>query len=431
MANKHGNPIFVNGILQIFQDARTQTLNDLIEQNHATYGLLYNSVMQNHTQHILLASYQLGSSTNDLKHLYTAECNDLVPWGDRPSGRIAVEDDLAAHFGDLDYERDFVAFFEQQPAQHDGQWQTVLAYHLWNSSAPLMTSLVGGFGHPLLLLADAIELGSGTLAMDALALAAVDHSGLSALVAVREEEVVSEDEDKSADAISLAHFIESVRTDFTFDGVVQHIGIQEVRAVLADKDAREAVLAHLNRLQHHHLDTADARDALLGQFVDLALDLIAATSVPGQPAAFDFYLTHVLSFCNCVRILLPALTQLNDNDKDETSLVLFRMLCLLTILPYITQQRPVITHSLLDDEHAPVMRTWEEIRQSVVSPAGDERVTDPHFVKMMQLLSSSLTYWPALEDKCLRVANKALLEFHGWRGFGKPGEAALNTASST
>ncbi|CAK7207399.1 hypothetical protein SEUCBS139899_010209 [Sporothrix eucalyptigena] len=406
-------------ILQTFHDDRAQSLVDLVEQNHATYGLLYNKVLHNHTQHILLASYQLGSSADDLKRLYDVECKDLVPWSDRASGRIVTESDLAEHLGDLAYERDFVDYFAKEPDWHGG-WQQALAYHLWESPTPLLISLVGGFGHPLLLLADAVELGSGTLAMDALALAAVDYSGLSELLEISKEVPVD-------GSFLLTALIEAIRTDHVFDGVVRKIGIQEVRSVVTDNGARLAVVSYLARLQQHHVDAG--ADALLTQFVDLALDLLAATSMPRGPAAFDFYLNHILSFCNCVRILLPALSSVKGG-AHKASLTLFRMLWLMTIIPYITQHRPIITPNLINEANASITMTWEEIRRAIVAKSSDEgdvRTSDPHFVKLIQVLSSFPEYWPALEDKSLRVANKAMGEFHGWRGFGAPNEAPLNT----
>lgn len=407
-----------DGILQTVHDNRTQTLADLIEHNHATYGLLYNTVMHNHTQHILLASYVLGSDADALQRLYAAETShaDLLPWGERPTGRVQTEADLVAHLGDLTHERDFVDYFQKAPAQHGG-WQNALRYYLFESSTPLLTGLVGGYAHPWLMLADAVELGSGTLAMDALALVAVDYSGLSKLLEVPLEDHLNNRPDNGT---SPAALLDAIRSDAAFDGVVQHIGIQSAAVVLANQGAREAVVAYLARfaLTYSSFMKEDSLDALLTQFVNLALDLLATTSVPGIPPAFDFFLNHVLSFCNCVRILLPVATE--EQHKD----MLFRMLWLMTLLPYITQQRPTMTLGLLDVEERTL--SWDTIQRAAVD-GQNERATDPHFVKMVQLLSAVPTHWPALADKALRVANRAVRTFTGWRGFGAPGEAPLNT----
>ncbi|KAL1905868.1 hypothetical protein Sste5344_008389 [Sporothrix stenoceras] len=227
-----------DGILQTVHDERTLTLADLIKHNHATYGLLYSNIMHNHTQHILIASYLLGSDTGTLKLLYEAETAhaDLVPWGNRQTGRIHTEDDLFAHLGDLAYERDFVDYFEKELERHGG-WREALRYHLFDSQKPLLTSLVGGFAHPWLMLADAVELGSGILAMDALALVAVDYSLLSRLLDVPLSEA-------SPDSVTtVASLLDTVRTDTAFDGIIQHIGIQSVGAMLADQGAHAAILS--------------------------------------------------------------------------------------------------------------------------------------------------------------------------------------------
>ena len=71
--------------------------------------------------------------------------------------------------------------------------------------------------------------------------------------------------------------------------------------------------------------------------------------------------------------------------------------------------------------------TWEVVWWAVVKNDKDVRTTDPHFVKMVQLLSDIPTQWPTLTGKALCVANRAMRTFVGWRGFGTPGEAPLNT----
>lgn len=297
-------------------------------------------------------------------------------------------------------------FFQNEPTRLGG-WRQALRYYLVESSKPLLTGLIGGFAHPWLLLADAIELGSETLAMDTLALIAVDYSGLSKML-----EMPFPAADASDAPFAPAPVLEVIRNDKRVDGVLQTIGIQEIRTILTNDGARSAVATYLLQV-----NLKAGRDALLRQFVDLAVHLLTCAHVPGGEPAFDFFLNHVLSFCNCVRILLPVI-------PDEQTPMLFRMLWLMTILPYVTQQRPVLTPSLLED--VPVTMSWEDM-QTTILRGEEERTKDPHFVKMIQLLSAFPSFWPEMEPRFLRAANKAMREFEGWRGFGAPNEALLNT----
>ena len=296
-----------------------------------------------------------------------------------------------------------VNFFEAEPARL-GTWQVALRYHLVESPTPLLISLVGGFAHPFLLLADAIELGSSTLAMDSLALAAVDYSPLSKLLEATLPESTSTDFDPSA-------LLREIRQDQVFEGLIQSPGIQNLRTLLTNKEALSAIAKYLSRLSF-----VGGQELLLSQFLDLAVNLLTCTHVPGGDPAFDFFLNHVLSFCNCVRILLPVF-------PEPHKAMLFRILWLMTILPYITQQRPTITPSLLDETEA--VMSGDEIRRKILE-GSEERTKDPHFVKAVQLLIDLPSTWPDKAPRFLKAANKLVAQFQGWRGFGAANDPPLN-----
>jgi hypothetical protein len=72
-----------------------------------------------------------------------------------------------------------VQFFAEVLDDSSGDWHSILRRYLFDRRHPLVTALVGGFAHPLILLTDAVELGNPTLAMNALTLACVDYTPMA------------------------------------------------------------------------------------------------------------------------------------------------------------------------------------------------------------------------------------------------------------
>jgi len=58
-----------------------------------------------------------------------------------------------------------VNYFTKELATFKNDWKSMITSNLLQDPQPLIDGLVGGFGHPLILLADAFEMNSSILAI--------------------------------------------------------------------------------------------------------------------------------------------------------------------------------------------------------------------------------------------------------------------------
>lgn len=308
------------------------------------------------------------------------------------------------------YEGDFVTFFESESRRPSKLEQSILQPWLLEKPKPLLAGLIGGYGHPLILLADAVELGSSKLAIDALALTATDWNALASVVSI------SLVNDVNNQPGSLLDVLDRIRSDHTFDGLIPSQGIQHISTVLSSPTASVCVMQYY-RLGCAYLlqDSGITKTGITSEMVSLAVYLLAATHAPGRPA-FDFYLAHNLTFVNCLRILRPTFADI------EASHMLIRIYWLLTILAFITQGRPVVMKNLIPDVESAgkAVKSWDEIKSAALSKRGgfSQRQTDPHFLKAVQILTQLGPGNRDVEPLLLSVANKLIEEFEDWTGFG-------------
>lgn len=304
------------------------------------------------------------------------------------------------------YERDFVQYFAKAIEDSNGDWHSILQRYLFNRNPALVTALVGGFAHPLILLTDAVESQNSTLAMDALALACVDYSAMAKLLELPEPPAPAQSQ-------SVFDVLEDLRHEKVLDGIVPKPGIEKASLVLNSKPTSSVLLSYLGKLNYQ----PDDMEAQMKHLAELAAHLLVCTHVPGKPA-YDFYLNHNLTFLNCVRILAP----LFPHDHRKT---LLRIYWLLTILSYVTQQRPIINRALL--EEVDITMTWVEVKGAALG--GDEkRAVDAHFLKAVQILAAFKDVWPDMEEMFLKAANKFVMEFEAWTGFGRDEGLRTNTS---
>lgn len=308
------------------------------------------------------------------------------------------------------YEGDFVTFFESKSRQLRALKQSVLQFWLLERSKPLLAGLIGGYGHPLILLADAVELGSSNLALDALALTAVDWNTMASVVSLpfKNDEIYQPG--------SLLDVLDRIRRDHTFDGLISGQGIQHIGTILSSPTASVTVIQYYHLGCAYLLQNSDIKNTYItSEIISLAVDLLVATHAPGRPA-FDFYLAHNLTFVNCLRILRPACTD------GEASHMLIRIYWLLTILAFITQGRPVLSRNLVPDIEGAEkpLKSWDEIKTAALSKRDGlgQRQKDPHFLKAVQILTQLGPGYKDIEPLLLSAANKLVEEFEDWSGFG-------------
>lgn len=266
---------------------------------------------------------------------------------------------------------------------------------------------MGGFAHPLILLTDAVELGNSTLAMDALALACIDYNPMAKLLDMPEPPTPAQSQ-------PVFDILGDLRHEKVLDRAVPNPGIEKAGFILNSKSTSSVLLSYLGKLNYQPAET----ESQMKHLAELAVHLLVCTHVPGKPA-YDFYLNHNLTFLNCVRIL--ASTFPTGHRKT-----LLRIYWLLTILSYVTQQRPLITRALL--EEAEITMTWAEVKGAALRGPG-KRAVDAHFLKAVQILATFKEVWPDMEEMLLGAANKFVREFVEWTGLGRDGEVRMNTST--
>ncbi|KIM94471.1 hypothetical protein OIDMADRAFT_60798 [Oidiodendron maius Zn] len=324
------------------------------------------------------------------------------------------DEDLYEHLGDISYQETFINYFDLKLAQFDGDWKAMLAQYFLQGPQPLLSGLVGGFGHPLILLADTFELQSPDLAVEALALTAIDYNDLCKFLLLS----LSVGGANPNPTLSPQHILSKIRTDQRFNGLVTIPGVQNMTNVLSNLQARTALMEYMYMLNISHLPD------LISELADLALLLLSATHKPDEPA-FDFYLNHTLTFVYCLQLLLPVY------PDTESSILLVRGVWLLTILIYITQLRPTITPSFVEDVEVGEGISWEDVfREFQESKSSEGKYLDPHFLRAMRNLMELGKMREEREVFYLKAAEKLKTQWSEWIGFGKEGEAKLNISSS-
>jgi len=363
----------------------------------------------------LLATYLLGGTSDKSEEMYRKETVEVELRRESKMTRAMSDGDVDGLLGRLEYENDFVTYFEgQRSAFNDDMWSG-LQHWLLDRANPFLPGLVGGYAHPLIMLADSVELGSPTLAFDALALAAVDWNPLKELIVAN----IPPSQDSLA---SLAAILDEIRHDQAFDGVVPQPGIEHLADILGNRDANRAVIRYLS-LGCSYLSRSNSDSNVTEEMVELAIRLLTCTHVPGTPA-FDFYLNHNLTFVNCLRILLPVFR------SEEAKKTLLRSYWLLTILAFVTQGRPLITPEIVQQGSVsePDM-TWDDVKRSALAAGGGieaKQPSDTHFLKAVQIMVAVGKEMKGIEPLLIAAASKLVKEFDGWTGFGQGG-VQLNT----
>jgi hypothetical protein len=213
----------------------------------------------------------------------------------------------------------------------------MITNNLLRGPQPLIDGLVGGFGHPLILLADAYEMNSSILATEALALNAIDYNALHKILELPLPQ-------HTGPLLTPQEIINAIYRDQIFINLLTMPGVQNTTTILTNPEAAKGAFKYLNLL-----DVTDLPN-LMAQFADLAALLECAVHKPGEPA-FDFYLNHILTLTYSIRVLLPFF-------PAEYSVQLVRSLWLLTIIAYISQLRPKIDTKLIEPMELAEGMTW-------------------------------------------------------------------------
>ena len=421
-------------------EKRPRTLKHLLRGNHVNHALLHgpHNSRHNHMAHALCTAYLLGATPEQLNRIYDAVAPRLVPWQTSPAEIADV--DWRDYLGDPAYQRAYVDFFEDVLAEHSVayNWRTVVETYLLGrgrrqrgdddddnvmvegdqveqifssrvrnvkkkthsdgdnhddddddddddaDNHPLLHSLVGGLGHPLIHLAYAYEMDSRVLAMEALGMSAVTYNPAFAKKYHLDNDDDDDNNNDNANALndawsakrvppslqglSLQQLVDRVAKDPRFASVVP--GSTSPEDVLLASNAPAVDEALLEYWRAWDLSGGADRDLTprVREAQDVAVAMLIASVKPGTHS-YNFFVCHVLTTSHAVRVLLP-------NFPAAMHAAILRQWWLLALAVYVSVGRPAV-----DPDNVPTDRKgkgWAYVEQQALSSRWS---TDAHFIK--------------------------------------------------
>ena len=288
----------------VLADQRRNRLDQLLQNNHDHYSILYNGTrFHNHTVHFLGSNYLLESSVTQLEAVYT----DSVPHAMLESWKASAgqinQSNFRDYIGKKAYQRAWVDFFEQQlrSASPKSSWQSVAVQLILDcvsaagdTSLMLLDGLFADVGHPLIHLGYAFELDSLLVAAEALALTAICYD--TELSPILSNTTYS----ASYSTSNLLELFSQVYNDETLP-TFEYPGDDNLPSILRTEKHLNTIQAYLNSWDHQSI-TSD-----LLQAQKLASLVFIATSLQVGGHGYDFFLVHLLTTIHAARVLIPHL----------------------------------------------------------------------------------------------------------------------------
>ncbi|KAK3321653.1 hypothetical protein B0H66DRAFT_618640 [Apodospora peruviana] len=412
------------------QQVSRTVFDSLLAKTHVEHALIQPDERHNNIPIALATLVFLNATADQLRAVYESEGAELVSWSPSPEN-ITDKETRAQFLGDerhiptplyaayytIRFQRAYLTYFSMENGRFAGNAKALAMSHLLTGAKPLIYGLFGGLGRPLVFLSDALELQTAVLVVQSLTLASVDWTE-----PIYDLLTSPQPPGQAGEArLSPEEIIGRLAYDGRFSGVMKSgPGFQGVANIFMNPSAKSAIVEYL-----HLLDCRDLT-ATLQRLSRLSVLLLCGTHKPGAPA-FDFYLAHLPTFINSVRVLLV------NFQETRHQIILVRGLLLLVVLVYITQLRPVVNPTLLlSIEIPPENGGWNAIfEQSRAARDGSSAALREKY-NDMQLLRTLRSLWElGKEDdqggrQHLQAAWKLASQWQKWTGRGDDREETLN-----
>ncbi|KAK8035903.1 hypothetical protein PG991_001976 [Apiospora marii] len=354
--------------LESSPEKRTRTLKHLLKANHVNHSVLFGpNNFHNHTPHILGSAYILGANENQQHTIYEEEIKQLDPW--KPSPAEVTEHDWRDFLGDKKYQRAYLDFYEDNLANKDSyEWKKVVHRFMFEGEEPLVNSLIGGLGHPLIHLGYAFELDSRQVGMEALV--------MTSLHLPRE-------------------LLEKMRNDKRLDDLFEKPGEHNFDDLFSKHE--DLFLEYWN---------AWTFEDPIKQFEESQEAAVAflVGSVPPGAHSYNFFICHILTTSHAVRILLPVVPK-----KFHMSLV--RQWWLLTVALYMVLNRPKIDFENYVRPGDLKGKQWNYVVDKALN---GPYCTDAHVVKVVRAMKEAAETWGDVHERYLAAAVRFVDDFRGW-----------------
>ena len=150
-------------------------IDKLLADTHANHQVTDHHGFHTHTAHHLGSLYFLGVTGDKIELLYKNMHDEINEY--KPSPHEITRANWRQLLGNKSFCQAYQDFFDQELAASGDDWQKkFLEFLLDNQPEPIINSVVGGVGHPLIHIGYAFELNSRIVASEALTLSAVCYN---------------------------------------------------------------------------------------------------------------------------------------------------------------------------------------------------------------------------------------------------------------
>ncbi|KAK4203582.1 hypothetical protein QBC40DRAFT_316332 [Triangularia verruculosa] len=385
------------------QQTSRPVFDSKLTKSHVEHALIQQDGRHNDIPTVLATLLFLDASPEMLKHAYRSRKDSLHTWAPSP-GSITDEATKTALLGDKRFQRAFMTYFSLLNNQYNSNSLTLAHSQLFTGPKPLVYGLFSSLGLPLTFLSDGIELRSAILVAQSLTISAVDWTNpiFDLLTSPQLARPASE-------LLSPEELLRRVAYDGRFSGVMKSgPGYHNISQIFSNPSARTAVIEYIQQLDCRNIGL------LLPQLASLSVLLLTATHKPTAPA-FDFYLAHLVTAVNSLRIILGIL------DQGTHRIVAVRGVWLLFVLVYVTQLRPVVDGELLHGIELQGGHDWQGIYELFCGEgiANGGRFGNGPFLRVMRTLwELGQEYDGVGGGMCLKAAWKMIGYWGGWTGLG-------------
>ncbi|VBB81806.1 Putative protein of unknown function [Podospora comata] len=381
--------------------------NSKLTKSHVEHALIQQDGRHNDIPTVLATLLFLDASPEMLKHAYRCRKDSLHTWTPSP-GSITDEATKTALLGDKRFQRAFMTYFSLLNNQYNSNSTALALSQLFSGPIPLVYGLFSSLGLPLTFLSDGIELRSAILVAQSLTLSAVDwQPGIYDLL------TSSQLARPASELLGPEELLRRVAYDGRFSGVMKGgAGYHNMSQILSNPSARAAVVEYVQQLDCRNLSL------LLPQLASLSVLLLTATHKPERPA-FDFYLAHLVTAVNSLRVVLSIL------EEGTQRVVVARGVWLLFVLVYVTQLRPVVDGELLMGMELQEGHDWRGVYDVFCNEGGtgQGRWGNGPWLRVMRTLFELGREFDGEGNGgvCLRGAWKMVGYWSGWTGLGGRG----------
>jgi hypothetical protein len=341
-----------------------ETCSRLLQENHEHHHVYFNieNGLHNHTTHHLLVALGLGASSQTLERIYEQQKKMQQPL--RPL-HDKEDFDVKKCMGDDNYYHDYLEFFEKEleNEKYHGKIEDLIEDYLFNKD--YLVLIFGGALHAFIHLGYALEFQLKVMAIEGLAMAAVDRRRFKDVL-----EHLNYDQNKDGDKTAL-DIINLIIKDKRFDDKV----LYEDHGVKLDQLFERGggpLIAEYAQMWKCDLD--DLRRATI----------LVNTAVirPKKAVRLDFIVMHATTSGLFIEMFVHSF------KSKENQLKFLRATFAANLAYYIARGRPILNLNYLLNEFQPSKEHSYSDAQNPWLPLIDKCLTHPdeHVPKTIRAL---------------------------------------------